>query len=250
MRGPDPYAFAAGYYDLFRAKLGDEALPSVSFFTEFAPSDGYALEIGPGTGRATLAVAAKVAGLVCLERSATMRAVLLAKLAERPHLQARVTVLDVAVPPFRLDRRFDYAYFGGVLEHIRPADRPHLFRAVADHLADGGLLAMDMVLRQPAPDFPERVVDEVTVGECRYELAAAATALGPDESQLTYIYRTFHEDRLLATEKVERRHNMHRPEPVLADLAAAGLAPAPGLVFAGVSAEDPGGVVVRKEASA
>ncbi|GAB3159950.1 class I SAM-dependent methyltransferase [Micromonospora sonneratiae] len=244
MEAPDPYAFAAGYYDLFRRN--EDALPSVKFFADLAPPGGHALEIGPGTGRLTLAVAEHAASVLCLERSATMRAVLLAKLAERPDLQARVTVLDVAVPPFRLGRRFDYAYLGGVLEHVRPADRPNLFQALADHLVDGGLLAMDMVLRQPAPDFSERVVDEVRVGECRYELSAAAIALGADESRLTYTYRTFHDDRLIATEKVQRPHHMHRPDPVLADLAAAGLVPAPGLTFAGVAADDPGGVVVRR----
>jgi len=39
-------------------------------------------------------MAERVASVLCLERSATMRAVLLAKLAERPNLLDRVTVLD------------------------------------------------------------------------------------------------------------------------------------------------------------
>src|SRR5262245_59054990 len=98
----DPYAFAAGYYDLFRA--GPDAWPPIGFFAALAPAGGRALEIGPGTGRITFAVAERVASVHCLERSATMRAVLLAKLAARPDLRDRVTVLAAAAPDFDLAR--------------------------------------------------------------------------------------------------------------------------------------------------
>ncbi|MGI5169457.1 class I SAM-dependent methyltransferase [Spirillospora sp. CA-253888] len=247
----DPYAFTPGYYDLFRAKDGGRALPSVAFFADLAPPGATALEIGPGTGRITLAVAERAAGVVCLERSATMRAVLVAKLAGRPDLWDRVTVLPGSAPSFALGRTFGYVYLAGVLEHVPPADRPELFASIAAHLEPGGICAMDMVMRQPALDAPERVVDEAVLGECRYTLAAAARALGPDLSELRMTYRTYHRGELIGTEVVERRHNMHRPEPVLKDLADAGLHPleGDGLAQASHDPDDPGAVVVGKAAS-
>jgi hypothetical protein len=157
-----------------------------------------------------------------------MRAVLLAKLAERPELQKRVTVLPGAAPTFAIDRRFDYAYLAGVLEHVPQAARPVLFGTLADHVEDGGTLALDMVLEDPVPDFAERVEAEVTVGECRYELSVAIKAETDDRARLRFIYRTYLGEEIIAVEEIERDHMMHRPVGVLADLAAAGFEPVGG----------------------
>lgn len=245
----DPYAFTPGYYDLFRAH--EDALPSVAFFADRTLPGVDALEIGPGTGRLALAVAERAGTLTCLERSPTMRAVLISKLAQRPDLRSKVTVLQGTAPSFDLGRTFGYIYLGGVLEHVPPAERPILFAAIAAHLEPGGLCAMDMVLRMPAPDQAERVMDERDLGECRYVLSAAAERLGPDLSRLRQTYRTYLRGELIATEETERLHNMHRPEPVLKDLADVGLHPAEGdgLAQATPIPDDPGAVVVRKAAS-
>ncbi len=246
--GTDPYVFQAGYYDLFRAGRGDKALPDPRFFAERAPRGGTALEIGPGTGRITLAVAERVASVLCLERSATMRAVLLAKLAERPHLLDRVTVLDSTAPKFHLGRRFDFVYLAGVLEHVPPRDRATLFAQLAEHLADDGDVAMDMVLAEPAPDWPERVVDRAAVGECRYEMSSIAQPVGDDQAHLRFVYRTYHRDELVATEIVERAHYLHRPEAVLSDLAAVGLTAVAGTALSPAPDrdDDPGTLVARR----
>lgn len=241
----DPYAFAAGYYDLFRAR--PDFWPSVSFFADLAPAGGQALEIGSGTGRITLAVAERAAAVHCLERSATMRAVLLAKLAARPDLRDRVTVLEGAAPDFDLARRFDYVYFAGVLEHIPPQARPALFRTVAAHLAPGGTLAMDMVLDLPVLDEPEHPFDTAYQGECRYELTLEMRPRGPDLAELRYVYRTYYQNRLVATETVQRDHNFHRREAVLRDLAAAGLVVTGGSAQHGPADRpgNPGSLVAR-----
>lgn len=222
----EPYEFSAGYYDLFR--MAPDALPSVRFFTEATPPGCRALEVGPGTGRITLPVAERAASVHCVERSATMRAVLLAKLAERPHLMDRVTVLPAAAPDFRLGARFDHAYLAGVLEHVPHDGRAALFAVLRDHLVDGGTLAMDMVLDTPLPDVEERAFGEVTVGECRYALSCRIRAVGPARARLRYTYRTYHQSELIATEVTERDHWLHRRDDVLADLEALGLTPVAG----------------------
>jgi SAM-dependent methyltransferase len=246
---PDPYSVNPGYYDLFRATEGERALPSVGIFASLAPTAGSALELGSGTGRITLAVAERVARLWCVERSPTMRAVLLTKLAQRPDLWDRVTVLPGSAQSFQFGQRFDYVYLAGVLEHIPHADRAKLFAVIAEHLVPGGTAAMDMVLTEPAPDMPERELAEVRLGECRYVHSMRAEPLGPDLSRLHITYRTFCRDELIATDVVTRFHHMHRPGPVLADLAAAGLIPVQGQVPAAEikHADDPGVVVARKD---
>jgi SAM-dependent methyltransferase len=246
--GTDPYAFQAGYYDLFRAGRGDKALPDPRFYAERAPPGGTALEIGAGTGRITLAVAERVASVLCLERSATMRAVMLAKLAERPQLLDRVTVLDGTAPNFQLGRRFGFVYLAGVMEHIPPWDRAALFARIAEHLADDGEVAIDMVLTEPVPDWPERVMDRAVVGECRYEMSCHARPVNDDQAYLRFVYRTYHRDELVATEIVERAHYLHRPEAVFADLATVGLTAVAGTALdpAPDREDDPGTLIARR----
>ncbi|MGH3377825.1 MAG: class I SAM-dependent methyltransferase [Actinoallomurus sp.] len=244
----DPYAFNPGYYDLLRAKDGDTALPSPRFFADLVPENGSVLEIGSGTGRITLELAERAGGVWCLDRSVTMRAVLLAKLAQRPDLWDRVTVLAGSALDFKLDRTFDFICMAGVLEHVSKDDRPGLFRAISDHLVPGGIAAMDMVLTEPALEMPDQVVDEVTVGECRYTFSIQADRIDPDLSHLHMTYRTHYQGEVVATEVVERLHNLHRPDAVLRDLAEVGLVPAEGsgIAMATGDPDDPGAVVVRK----
>jgi SAM-dependent methyltransferase len=217
----DPYGYIAGYYDFLHVGPGSPAL--VSFFSELAPKGGRALEIGPGTGRMTIPVAERVSSLLCLERSSSMRAVLLTKLGERPDLRDRVTILDDAVPKVSLEGTFDYIFMAAVLEHVPPEARVELFSSLAAHLAPDGVFATDMVHDEPVPDQPETEVRSAFQGECRYTLSSAAWPLGPNLCGVRHVYRTYYHDTLVATETVERRHNLHRPDEVIADLMAAGL---------------------------
>jgi SAM-dependent methyltransferase len=243
----DPYGAVAGYYDLLHIGSASPAL--VSFFVDLAPPGGDALEIGPGTGRMTLAVAERAGSVLGLERSPSMRAVLLTKLARRPALRDRVTVLDVAAPGFRLGRRFDYVYLAAVLEHVPAAARPALFATLAEHLAPGGVLAMDMVHDREVPDQPERETRSAHVGACRYVLSSAAWPLGPDLGRVRHVYRTYHGDALVATETVERDHHLHRPPDVIADLRTAGLTAVGGSALgdARTPLSDRGTLVARHE---
>jgi hypothetical protein len=66
------------------------------------------------------------------------------------------------------------------------------------------------------------------------------------------VYRTYYQDRLVATEVVERDHHFHRREAVLRDLAAAGLVATGGSVQH-ESADQPGNpgtLVARLEPTA
>ena len=230
----DPYGRVAALYDLLHIGPGSTAL--VDFFAGLAPEGGHALEIGPGTGRMTLPVAARVASLHCLERSTAMRTVLLTKLIGQPALRDRVTVLDAAVPDIRMDRRFDYIYLAAVLEHVPPQARRQFLASLAERLAPGGVLATDMVHDEPLPDLPERLVREARQGEGRYTLSTAVRPLGRDLADVRHVYRGYYRDDLVDTTVVDRRHHVHRPADVIADLRAVGLEAVGGSAVAGPEA--------------
>lgn len=242
----DPYGAVAGFYDWLHVGPGSADL--VSFFADLAPEGGSGLEIGPGTGRMTLAVAPKLSSLYCLERSAVMRTILLTKLASRPELRDKVTILDEAVPGFRLERAFDYVYVSAVFEHIPPPARKALFAGLAEHLAPDGIVAMDMVEDEVIPRFPEREIRSVRQGDCRYTLSTAVTPVEPDLGHVRHVYRTYLGEELVATHTVERDHHMHRPADVFADLRAVGLEPVAGtaLTKTGTPLDDKGTLVAKR----
>ncbi|GAA4893917.1 methyltransferase family protein [Stackebrandtia albiflava] len=241
----DPYGAVAGLYDLLHVGPGSAEL--VGFFADMAPEGGDALEIGPGTGRMTMAVARRAGTVTCLERSPTMRAVLLTKLAADPGLRDRVTVLDVAAPGFDLGRRFDYVYLSAVYEHVPPTARPALFETLAAHLAPGGVLAMDMVEDEVIPDLDEHEVRAAVQGECRYTLSTEVRPVTDDLARVRHVYRTWSAGEEIGRHVVERDHHMHRPAGVVADLAAAGLVPVGGTAIekSGTPLDDKGTLVAR-----
>jgi SAM-dependent methyltransferase len=243
----DPYGVVAAHWDDLHT--GPRSAALVSFFADLAPPGGHALEIGPGTGRMTLAVAERAAGVHCLEPSPGMRTVLMTKLAGRPDLRHRVTVLGGAAPDLRLGRRFDYVYLAAVLQDVPPQARRPLFAYLAGHLAPGGVLAMDMVTDEAVPDHPEREMRGAHQGECRYTLSAAVRPLGPDLAGVRRVYRTYHLDTLVATETVECDYHLHRPADVLADLRAAGLSAVGGSVVADEATplDDKGTLIARHD---
>jgi trans-aconitate methyltransferase len=242
----DPYARVAAYYDVLHINPGSTAL--VDFFAGLAHEGMHALEIGPGTGRMTLPVAARVASLHCLERSAAMRTVLLTKLIARPELRGRVTVLDAAAPDIRPERRFDYIYLAAVLDGVPPQARRQFFAGLAERLAPGGVLATDMVHDEDLPDTAEHLIREARQGDCTYTLSTAVRPLGRDLADVRHVYRSYYRDDLVGTEIFDRRHHLHRPPDVVADLRAVGLEAVGGSAVAGPDAAlaDKGTLVAKR----
>jgi len=212
------YDAAAAYYDIFAASLGGAALPRVAFFADLAQPKTRVLDVGSGTGRIALAIAERSAEVYCLEPSPAMRAVLLSKLAARHRLHSLVTVLDRAAPVFRVDRRFDYACLAGVLQYIAVDQRPILWRTLREHMQPGGLLALDMVDDKVDSEWPERLVNDTCVGDCRYTLHCSGSANGRDQVIVRMGYRTWFDGQVVSEDLVERFRFIHRPVEVMAEL--------------------------------
>lgn len=250
----DTYDAAAGYYDLFAAAQGTTVLPSLKFFAALVQPDQQVLDVGAGTGRIALAVAAKAGHVYCLEPSRAMRAVLLSKLAQRPSLRARLTVLPGGAPSFCLPARIHYAYLAGVLQYVSASDRPALFGTLAAHLHPGATLAMDMIGGQPGAGWPQRLLQEAVAGHCRYTLQCSAEPDGPSCLRMQLIYRTRLHGHVIAEDRAERIRHFHSPSETQADLLSAGFLIAGGSVAEPYRDDEPaapdGGTLVAVLAAA
>lgn len=115
-------------YDTYRpgypATLVDDVLA--------AAGTGPALEVGAGTGKATVAFAARGMDLTCIEPDSRMASVL------RRHVPD-ATVLETLFESWRPDRRYGLLYSAQAWHWIDPARRADLAYAA---LAPGGLIAL------------------------------------------------------------------------------------------------------------
>jgi hypothetical protein len=130
-------------------------------------------------------------------------------------------VLAAAAPRFTIPAHADYAYLAGVMQYIRPADRPTMFDTLVQHLRPGAVLAMDMIGGEPS-SFPARQINSVTVGHCGYTLSASADITGPGEQRLVLDYKTVLDGEPLDRQRVQRTRHFHSAAAVVGELAAAG----------------------------
>ncbi len=120
-------------------------LEDVLFFAEEARAAGSPiLEIGVGTGRLALCLAAIGLEVVGIDSSPAMLRVLGRNRAGHPELPGRVLAVAADMRAFALRRRFPLAIipFRAFLYLLTAADRRRALRAVCRHLAPGGKLIM------------------------------------------------------------------------------------------------------------
>lgn len=146
------------YYDLVAASQAD-----IPFYLEEAQScGGPVLELGCGTGRVTLPLAAAGLEVVGLDCSPEMLAVARDKLAGLPAAaRARVTLLDGDMRDFRLDRLFPliiipYRSFQYLLS---PGEQRQALASIHRHLATGGRLIFSLL--DPGPELLGRSRDDL-----------------------------------------------------------------------------------------
>ena len=145
----DPYAPLARFYDLDHADFHDDLDGWVGLARQ---SGGPALEVGCGSGRVLLALAAAGIDVVGIDTSPPMLERARTRLAEAGDLPGTVTLHDADVRAMRLPEgpgAFRLALatlgvFGHLLTH---ADAARALRRLHAHLAEAGLVVID----QPNP---------------------------------------------------------------------------------------------------
>jgi SAM-dependent methyltransferase len=123
------------------------------------------LEIGAGTGLITTSLAGWTpAEIFALEPSAGMRAVLLSRLASRPELLERVTVLPGDGLSVDLDEPAEAVVMINVMYALEPGYRKRLWPVLAAQLEPGGLLVFTWRAGGPPAPHPLQEVASRRVG--------------------------------------------------------------------------------------
>ena len=151
---PDPYGVMARYYDANFASLRGGA--DIAFYRELAvASRGPVLELGAGSGRVLLPIAATGIPVTGLDVSAAM----LARLRSRP-FPPTLRLVNAPMQDFDLDEdRFTliYSAFRALQHLLSVEDQLACLACVRRHLAPGGAFAFDVLaptlgyLARPSP---------------------------------------------------------------------------------------------------
>ncbi len=203
------------FYDLTGYKLRPDSL-DVRFHLGYARGVKRAAEVGAGTGRIALELAAQGVHVHCIEPSAAMRSALLVKIAQRPEIHPFITVLPAEGADFDLGQKVPLAYAVGVMQHfLTGQEMLAMLRNVRRHLEPDGLFLFDAMGAQEPGDVPPTRIGEERVGEMLYRSTYEARMLSPDYYKFAVGYETFRDDHLV--ERVEessvrryvRRETMH-----------------------------------------
>jgi len=210
----------AEQYDAFRPSYPDEAFDTIIEYGHLCPGDR-ALEIGAGTGKATVKMAARGLEITALEPSPEMAAVLRSK---------GIEPIETTFESWRLERAaFPLVYAAQAWHWVHGADR---YERVASALVPGGVVALfwnqggewdgplgaaiDAVYERHAPHL-NRVVRQWNM-DVLLEQLSATPAFAPAEKRTVTWSQSYtraewesllgtHSDHRILPE--EQRHRLH-----------------------------------------
>ena len=234
---PWPYDLTAEFYDedMGRTANGRDVAWYVAGATAAAARSGRILELGSGTGRVTLPLAAAGLHVVAVDRSPPMLRRLVRK-AAAAGINARILALAMDMGRLSLAGSFaavlcPYSAFGYL---VKPADRQRLLASVLALLRPGGVFLLDCFIPDPAL---RQVPDDTPIFDYRRPLPEGpwhpAVTLErhkrltwdvlPNVNRIRRLYRFLDaENRLVREVHTDTLQYAYPPERVLDLLRAAG----------------------------
>lgn len=236
MNGYREYDGAAEYVHLLSLPMWQGLRPRLAAaLAGVNGGTGPVLELGAGTGLGTEVVLDTVeAAVLAAEPSAVLRAVLLARLAARPDIH-RVTVYPAGAADVPLPDRLAGVVGMHMVGHVRPADRRTLWAALAERLAPGAPVVVNLQPPATAVAVPLTPPYGSSVGGLTYQGQGSAEPTGPESVRWRMTYRTLDGDRVLAEVRAEYDWWVLSDSGLAAELTAVGLtveSTADGLVVA------------------
>jgi SAM-dependent methyltransferase len=156
------YDRSAKYYDLFGEK--DDS----AYYKELGMQYGSALEIGVGTARVALELAAAGVDVWGIDNSQKMLEIARATCAEQPaDIKNRIVLTCADMTDFHLSTQFPLVYMASsVFSHcITQEDQLDCLTCVLNHLEEGGLFVLDLHLPEPSYTTALRLIDKEEVDD-------------------------------------------------------------------------------------
>ena len=183
---PAGYDGMGEFHDLFMDESHRRLRPALEAAFGGLDTDEVVLDLGAGSGLGVRQLAqATRARIIAVEPSLTMRAVLLARVADDPALTGRVSVLAGAVPDVfeQLPGRVAGFVCAHMLGHLSKAARVQTFAVLSDRLMPTGVGVVTVNGATAPPS--EAVIEERRIGEHRY-IARHLTAGADGEADSEY----------------------------------------------------------------
>ena len=180
------------FYDMVATPMWETMGPALTAaLAHVDPSAGPVLEIGAGTGLATVVIADALptVRIVALEPSRAMRAVLHSRLFARPGLRERVTVLPTGFADAPVPDRLGGAVAMAVLGHLPPSERRRLWALLAERLAPGAPAVVHLLPPERPTPCASTMVARTRLGDLEYEAWAEAEPVGERTLRWTMTYR-------------------------------------------------------------
>lgn len=191
------YDRAAVYYDLFDTK------DNIDFFYQYAQSAGIIADIGAGTGRIAVPLAARGMHVYCVEPSEAMLKEFEKKLVKNPQLRKRITLQKNDAATFEFDRRFPAAFLSGTFDHFMNDDeRIAALANIHRHLETDGKIVFDVFLGL-MKNSPLHPAGRVTHGSTEYTRHVKSTIGSDNRIEVLLVYEKYERGRL--TERIEQQ---------------------------------------------
>jgi SAM-dependent methyltransferase len=222
----DEYQISGEYLDLLSEPAWQALRAPVTDALHGAAGDAALLDVGAGTGLGTevLALAVPDGDVMAVEPSPVLRAVLLSRVAARPDLRHRVTVVAGDALGVDLPARLGAVLAMNMIGHLDPDGRRVFLRRVAERLVPGAPLVLNLQPPAEPTPIPFSVFGAVPVGRHTYEGGGSAEPSGPDSVTWRMRYRVLDADgTALREDHADYRWHVTPAEVLLAELAEAGL---------------------------
>jgi len=184
------------------------------------------VDVGAGTGLGTreLAGACPAASILAIEPSPVLRAVLLSRVAADPSLSERATVMADDALGADLPDQLGAVLAVNMIGHLTPEDRRSFWWRVADRLAPGAPLVVNLQPPAESVTIPYTTFGAAKVGRYTYEGGGDAEPAGSDAVIWRMRYRVLDTDgEVVRDDTIEYLWHVLSAADLLGELADAGL---------------------------
>jgi SAM-dependent methyltransferase len=190
------YTHTAHFYDFFDH---DDPAPlrHAEFVGRYARAGTTVLDVGSGTGRVALLLAERGARVCCVEPSAAMRAVMLARLVDDSTRDDAITLLPGDAQTLNLGRTFDVIAACHMLYLLDDDALSRALTALRAHMHADGVLIGDFALAAGRSEHTRTLASTRTVGEVDYRKYTASRQVDAALWQVDWLYEAWHAGSLI-----------------------------------------------------